>query len=241
MSVTRTTKRLGVGLALSLVCWLAACGGSDPEAKPLGAGHQELDTGSYILDLVKRDQRGTGPPNLPRIEVTVPGGWFNFDRWGLGKGKALTTSLSFWSVDRVYATPCNWASKPSLDPGRDVSGLAAALASRPLRNATSPKDVELDGLSGKFLQWSVPRNIAFDWSAPADALFTRCDENTFQSWTANGWNSDRFQQAPGQVDRLWILDARGERLVVDAYYLADTTVEDRAELERVVHSIRFLD
>jgi hypothetical protein len=178
---------------------------------------------------------------LPRIEVTVPGGWFNFDRWGLGKGKALTTSLSFWSVDRVYATPCNWASKPSLDPGRDVSGLAAALASRPLRNATSPKDVELDGLSGKFLQWSVPRNIAFDWSAPADALFTRCDENTFQSWTANGWNSDRFQQAPGQVDRLWILDARGERLVVDAYYLADTTAEDRAELERVVHSIRFLD
>jgi hypothetical protein len=71
MSVTRTTKRLGLGLTSSLACWLAACGGSDPEAKPLAAGHHELDAGSYILDLVKRDQRGTGRPKLPRIEVTV--------------------------------------------------------------------------------------------------------------------------------------------------------------------------
>jgi hypothetical protein len=33
----------------------------------------------------------------------------------------------------------------------------------------------------------------------------------------------------------------GERLVVDAWYLAEATPEDRAELERVVDSIRFLD
>jgi hypothetical protein len=30
-------------------------------------------------------------------------------------------------------------------------------------------------------------------------------------------------------------------LVVDAYCLADTTEEDRADLEEVVQSIRFLD
>ena len=44
-----------------------------------------------------------------------------------------------------------------------------------------------------------------------------------------------------QVDRLWILDVNGERLVVDAYYLLETSEEDRAELEEVVQSIRFLD
>jgi hypothetical protein len=43
------------------------------------------------------------------------------------------------------------------------------------------------------------------------------------------------------VDRIWILDVGGERLVVDAFYLAEATPEDRAELERVVDSIRFLD
>ena len=90
-------------------------------------------------------------------------------------------------------------------------------------------------------EWSVPTDIAFDEAHKAKALFPDCDEQTFQSWTANGWNSDRFQQGPGQVDRLWILDVNGERLVVDAYYLLETSEEDRAELEEVVQSIRFLD
>ena len=43
------------------------------------------------------------------------------------------------------------------------------------------------------------------------------------------------------MDRLWILDVDGERLVIDASTLPDATAEDRAELERVVDSIRFLD
>jgi hypothetical protein len=128
-----------------------------------------------------------------------------------------------------------------VDPGTDVDSLASALAGQPLRNATSPRDVDLAGMPGKFLEWSVPTDIAFDAAHKAKALFPDCDEQTFQSWTANGWNSDRFQQAPGQVDRLWILDVNGERLVVDAYYLAETSEEDRAELEEVVQSIRFLD
>ena len=57
----------------------------------------------------------------------------------------------------------------------------------------------------------------------------------------NGWASDRYQQSPGQVDRLWILDVHRERLVVDASYLPDATAHDRAELEEVVQSIRFVD
>jgi len=43
------------------------------------------------------------------------------------------------------------------------------------------------------------------------SISTRIDE----SWTANGWSGDRYQQRPGQVDRIWILDVDGERLVVD--------------------------
>jgi hypothetical protein len=64
------------------VPWVAACVGSDADPKPLAAGRQALAAGSYVLDLVKRDQHGTGPPNLPRIEISVPEGWFNFEGWG---------------------------------------------------------------------------------------------------------------------------------------------------------------
>ena len=220
---------------------LAACGGSDSEAARLAAGQQALDAGPYILDLVARDKDGTGPAQLPKIQMTVPEGWFNFEGWGLGKSNRFTTAVSFWSVASVYGTPCEWTSQAMVDPGTDVDSLASALAGQPLRNATSPRDVDLAGMPGTFLEWSVPTDIAFDEAHKAKALFPDCDEQTFQSWTANGWNSDRFQQAPGQVDRLWILDVNGERLVVDAYYLAETSEEDRAELEKVVQSIRFLD
>ena len=41
----------------------------------------------------------------------------------------------------------------------------------------------------------------------------------------------------GQVDRLWILDVNGQRLVVDASYSPDTTQAQRDEQERIVQSM----
>lgn len=54
-------------------------------------------------------------------------------------------------------------------------------------------------------------------------------------------SSDRYQQEPGRVYRLWILDVGGQRHVVDAWYLPTATAQGRAELENVVDSIRFLE
>jgi hypothetical protein len=84
-------------------------------------------------------------------------------------------------------------------------------------------------------------DIAFDEARREEALFPDCHEKTFQSWTSRGWNHDRYQQAPGQVDRLWILNVNGERLVIDASYFAEATADDRAELDKVVNSIHFVD
>jgi hypothetical protein len=63
--------------------------------------------------------------------------------------------VSFCDVAQIYLTPCAWADKPIIDPGRDIDALAAALADRPLRNATAPTDVVLGGLRGKYLEWSA--------------------------------------------------------------------------------------
>ena len=138
--------------------------------------------------------------------------------------------LSFWDVDQVYGTPCRWQSKGMVDPGSTVGGLAAALARQPLRNATAPTNVVLAGVRGKYLRLSVPKHIDF----------ARCDRGYFESWTGFGWARDRWEQGPGQVDRIWILNVQGQLLVVDAWYLPTATRTDRAELDRVVHSIRFL-
>ena len=55
-------------------------------------------------------------------------------------------------------------------------------------------------------------------------------------WNPSG-TTDRFQQGAGQVDRLWILDVEGRRLLIDATYVPGSTDQDRAQLQQVVDSI----
>ena len=225
-----------VFLAALVLALNGACGGgagtartsdaatADASPQTLGEGGEALSAGTYLFDLA---------PQFPKVEITVPTGWFNSDGWAVSKSAEMppTIAVTFWDVDHVYPTPCNWKGKEMVDPGADVDGLASALANQPLRNATTPTDVTLGGLSGKYLELSVPKNIDFD----------DCDEGHFESWTAHGWATDRYQQAPGQVDRIWILAAKGQRLVVDAFYLVEATAEDKAELENVVTSIQFVE
>jgi hypothetical protein len=228
--------------ALTLLGTVAVCGGTGGDSStrrtvapgpPLGAGRQKLTAGTHVLDLSKLDQRRTGPSHLPKIEITVPDGWFNYDGWAMSKGRVSRAPVfvTFWDVAGVYPTPCKWKGKPLVDPGTSLAGLAAALAKQPSRRATPPVATALGGHRGRYLDFSVPAGVRFD----------QCDEGAFESWTANGWSSDRYEQEPGQVDRVWILAVDGQRLVVDASYLPRASARDRAELEHVVNSVRFLD
>ena len=243
-----------VGALVMLIPTLAACGGSSSDgpspgqatasASPRpGPGNEKLRPGTYVFDPGHR-ARALGLGHPPRFELTVPPGWSSHDGWAVHRGQIYTAPVfvTFWDVDRVYSTPCKWKSRVMANPGPGVAGLASALAKQPLRDATAPTDVVLGGFSGKYLQWSVPKDVAFDRAQPEKALFTDCDEDTFQSWTgAVGWASDRYQQAPGQVDRIWILSVHGARLVIDASYLPTATASARRELKSVVDSIRFVD
>jgi hypothetical protein len=217
-----------ISAVMSLVAFAgtAAAGHLPP---PLGVGEQPLSAGVHVLDLVSREQGRSGYKHLPRITVTLPSGWFNYNGWGINDDGAL--SVSFWDVDKVYPTGCRWQGKPKIDPGRTVDGLARVLATRPLRHASRPTDVKFAGFRGEYLRWSVPSGIDFR---------RRCSQGYFESWTGRGWARDRWQQGAGQVDRLWILDLNGKRLVIDANYLPQATRPQRTELDHIVHSIKFL-
>jgi hypothetical protein len=229
-----------------LALTLAACGGSastrepsatalatstpPPSVTTLGPGDGPLDAGTYRLDL---DQlAGGGGPGFPAFLATVPDGWHTIGGWILDRPRSgeeiPPVGVGFWAVNHVYGHPCQWAGT-LVDPGPTVDDLAQALVDVPLRNAAEPSGVTLDGYNGEYLEWSVPADFDFD----------DCDEGFFESWTATGWASDRYQQAPGQVDRLWILDIDGSRLVIDAYSMPYATAEERAEISAVVESISF--
>jgi hypothetical protein len=197
----------------------------------LGSGEEDLEPGRYLLDF---QTRAAGGRSFPQVVLTLPEGWQNYEGWLVGAGRDIEANgphrwfVSFWDVDEVYAHPCDWASE-KIDPGRTVEGLVAALVDRPLRDATTPVEVTVDGYQGYMLEWSVPTDIDF----------ASCDEGFFESWTGSGWTSDRYQQGPGQVDRLWILDVDGSRLVIDAMYMPGVTEQDREEIFAVVNSIQF--
>lgn len=201
-----------------------------PATLTVGREREVLDAGTYVADLASRSAPAK---RFPKVLITVPDGWANDRGWSLAP-LGYITGVMFWDVVDVYAHPCQWQG-PRVHPGPTVDDLVAALMAQPLRNATEPVDVTIDGYHGKRLEWSVPIDIAF----------TDCDvrdpggEPTFESWTATGWSTDRYQQGPGQIDRLWILDVGGARLVIDAQFMPEATEQQVAELMQVVETLRF--
>jgi hypothetical protein len=240
----------------SVVLTLAACGGSAPTAQhspstvasssvepsitTIGREERRLDAGTYRLDLNQLAGAGT---EFPAFLATVPDGWNTLDGWILNRPRAgediPPVAVQFWDVDQVYGHPCHWDGT-LFQPGPTVDDLAEALVDVPLRNATQPIDVTLDGYAGKTIEWSVPVDIEMDEQGEfPDCDLTDDGHRDFKSWTGKGWSSNRYQQGPGQLDRLWILDIGGARLVIDAFSMPYATSNEREELLAVVESIGF--
>lgn len=177
----------------------------------------------------------------PGYTVELADDWSTLDGAFMVKEDAGTAlGMSVWDVKTVPGHPCRWRGTER-DVGWTVDELVQALVSQRLRNPTEPVPITLAGYEGAFLELSVPSGAI----VTADSEFRSCDQNDnghrdFVSW----WGTDRgerYQQAAGQVDRVWVLDVDGQTLLVDATYTPDTSAADRAELEQVVGSLRFLD
>jgi hypothetical protein len=196
--------------------------GPAPQAMP--SGTQDLTAGTYAVAFPEFDAPGNP---FPKVLITVPDGWTINNGFALSRrdmpGQLVVT---VWDVVDVYANGCHWLDG-MIHPGPTVDELVAVLAARPLRNATAPVAASIGGYHGKYLEWSIP----------VDIHFSDCVGGMFKSWT--DLVGDRYQQGPGQVDRLWILDIDGRRLVIDATYMPDSTEQGRTELAKVVNSIQF--
>ena len=197
----------------------------------------ELSRGTYAIDLTKL---AGGGPAYPTVELTVPDGWQSFGGWAVGRvGEDVPpVAIQFWDVAEVYGDPCAWRGTET-DPGLGVKGLVAALVAQPMREPSEPEPVTVDGAPGLYLEWSVPSDIAVD-----DSGFAECDDDgqghlDFRSWTGSGWSTVRYHQGAGQIDRVWVLDVGGQRLVVDAFSMPSATNSDIQELLDVANSIRF--
>jgi hypothetical protein len=178
---------------------------------------------------------GTG--SYPGVTVVAPGWHLNGDFF-VDKSSGPLLGISVWDVGQVPRDPCHPLVDMS-DPGPTVDDLVRALVAQPLRHASKPTGVALAGYSGRYFEWSVPSNMV----VTGDADFKGCDVQPnghldYVSWQGSGMG-ERYQQVAGQVDRVWVLDVKGQRLLVDATHTPEATPADLAEQEQIVQSLRF--
>jgi hypothetical protein len=218
----------------------AACsgtGGDDPSASMAEPTSAPASSADPNITSIEGAVFGTG--DYPSYTVRTPAGWSSLDGAFVVKEGSGVLGLSVWDVGEVAEDPCHWKGH-LVDPGPTVDDLVAALSAQKMRRATKPTDVQLAGYDGLYMEWSVPADMV----VTGDSDFEGCDVEPsnghldFVSWTGDG-RGERFQQVAGQVDRLWILDVDGQRLLVDATYSPSTTHADREELDQIVDSLRF--
>lgn len=139
----------------------------------------------------------------------------------------------------VYGDPCHWSTTTPKKPATTVDKVVAALTTQKERNrgVPVPVDVTLDGYAGKKVTLHVPA----DYTVASEGKFVVCDQEKFASW---GSSSEpgipaRYQQFPGQIDEVWVVDIDGQAAVIDGMYFPETPAETVAELRAIINSIDF--
>jgi len=180
---------------------------------------QALQPGTYML-----------PVRKLQVALDVPAGWQGWELGVVHQGGADPPNgagLGVWVVTNVYKDPCRWnrsLAQPTVGPS--VRDLVDALTVQRGHPAGTPIATTIDGYPATRVELMIPENLDF----------ATCWGSSFHSWQAEV--GDRYHQGPGQIDRLWILDVEGTRIVIDASYYQGTAASDRAALFDIVRSVR---
>lgn len=205
---------------------------SEPAAATSAPQATPSDT-SVVTRQIGGEVVGSSGNTYPSYSVQAPGAWSGSGEFVIRTPPSVM-GLSVWDAIKVPTDPCRWSSTMTT-PGPTVDALVKALVAQRTRNASAPVQATLAGHKGVYLEWSVPPDMVDG---------EKCDP-----WPDNGYRdfvsflgvggSERYQQLANQIDRLWVLDVNGQRLVVDATYSADATDVQKTELDQVAKSLRF--
>jgi hypothetical protein len=238
---------IGVRLLASLFVTIALCAGcssgadtppspspsptvmptASPSASPSATPAVTRPLGGQVVGAASSDR------THPSYSVQAPAGWSSNGGF-VSRNPPSVMGLSVWDAIQVPTDPCRWSSTMTT-PGPTVDDLVKALVAQRTRNASAPAEATLAGHTGVYLEWSVPPDMV--------------DGENCDKWPDNGYRdfvsflgiggSERYEQLANQIDRLWVLDVNGHRLVVDATYSADATDAQKTELGQVAESLRF--
>jgi hypothetical protein len=164
--------------------------------------------------------------------------WFGAFKPGLPTDPPdSVVGLSILNVTNVVQDGCTGhvAAVPPVGP--TVEDMATALAAlSPFDLTKPPRDVTIDGFSGKHLELTVP-DLAFERS-DAGNRFTDCTDGELWSWIGAPLGLAYYGYShPGQVEEFWLLDVGGQRLMIVAGTSPGSSDGDLAELRSIIDSI----
>jgi hypothetical protein len=161
-------------------------------------------------------------PDWPVADVTVPKGFRVFNEGPVLWNTDSRGGLMFWTVREVARDPCKAVLDVDqfYDPGSSVKDLGAALMRQKYRVGPEPRPVEFAGYKGLYLEFRFVKGFTIAKCAGVeDHYFPGVDGPTYSAWRANSGN-DRNQYSDDSIDRIWILDVNGERLIVNETHIA---------------------
>lgn len=198
---------------------------------------KEVPPGRYVVEVA-----GTDIEHL-RVEVDVPSGFrtrgdanFREDSdFALRSEDRHDAGFSVWTVGGVNPNPCGGdplvAFQRYPDPGPSVEDLARALSQQPHRVGAAPRPVTLGGYDGLYLE------LRFSEGFDPDA----CATGHYEAWAVvdplTRGREERFSYGPRSVDRIWILDVEGTRVVVNAHHDERLPGDRLAAIDAMVASL----
>lgn len=234
-------RRLGLPLAAGLFV-LAGCseepvaGAGEPQDEPsyttlidsdVDPDQIEGEPGAYAMT-------ARGHESAPLAVVDVPAGYTNFGSFALWPQAAAAEedpyqALQYWTVYGVHPDPCEHrGAAPEI--GGSVVDLAGALDTQRVTSRSSvPQRASLGGYDGLYVELRVPSTVRFE----------HCGDGYLMVWDGSPNEAQHAWNEPG-LDRLWILDVDGVRVVLAAITGADATEAQAQALTEIVASVRFV-
>lgn len=182
------------------------------EGIPLAPGTYQM---GYHLD---------ADEDVPDAFVTVPSGYVGSSTWYVVSDDGHEY-LGLWTAAEADRDACRHGEQDVYDPGPSVDDLARALVATKSIRATEPEPVTLAGYQGQYVELASPRHMS------------RCRDPKAGLWTSGDGGRGIYNH--GQVDLVWLLDADGQRIVVNAAYSAGSTASDIHKLTSMVESLKF--
>ena len=180
------------------------------EDTPLPPGTYQME---YHLD---------ADEEVPDAFVTVPRGYDEAATWFVVSHDGHEY-FALWTVAEADRDACRNGEQDVYDPGPSVDDLARALVATRSIRASEPEPVTLAGYRGQYVELAGPRHLS------------RCVDPEAGLWTSADGGRGIYND--GQVDLVWILDADGQRIVVNAAYSAASTASDIHKLTAMVESL----